>query len=985
MFESGSHVYTLPLGVDFATNLVLGLQDRLAGLPPEAAADVRLYVNSQRMRRRVNDALTASGAAILPRVLLVTDLSQDPILADLPPMVTPLRRRLELSVLIDPFLDLPPYPAPKAALFDLADGLAALIDEMQEEGVSTATVANLDVSGHSEHWARTQAFLGIVAPFVAESSALDPAARRRLAVERLAVQWKVAPPPGFVIVAGSTGSRGATALFMKTVAGLPNGAVVLPGFDTNLPDEVWRSMDDALTAEDHPQFRFRRLFDAMELSPSDCRRWNAATPADPARNRLISLSLRPAPVTDQWLTDGQRLPDLLSATAKITLIEAPSLRSEATSVALIMRQAAETGKTVVLITPDRNLGRRVTAALDRWGILPDDSAGSPLAQSAPGRLLRHVARLLGARLTAESLVEVLKHPLTNSGEGRGEHLDFARLLEMTLREKGPAFPTARALLHWATALNDPAILQWTNAIAAIVDGLGQAGRRHLMDHVAAHRATAEAFARGANAAGTGQLWLADAGQAALAMMENLAIEAPHGGLISTSAYCELFESVIAAGEIRAPLAGHPRIAIMGAREAREQGADLVILGSLTDGVWPALAKPDPWLNRAMRKDAGLLLPERQIGLSALDYQIAMAAPEVVITRSVRDAEAETVPSRWLNRLINLINGLPDKNGPEAYAAMKERGAYWLSLSRRLDALSPEQVNDPALKPALRPAPRPPLKSRPDRISLSAVSTLIRDPYSIYARSILRLTPLGPLGAKPDSRDRGTAIHKTLEIFVRDRPFVEARPEARARLLSVASRILSEETPLLSTRLIWLGKLERAVDQFLSVENKMGGTTLAVESRGSILLGDLPFTIHGLPDRIDELPDGRLHLIDYKSGAAPTQAEQKYFQKQLLLAAAMAERGGFETLGPSSVARISYIGLTPGKPPVETEMTTEILDDVWNGMINLIRHYMDHRTGYAARRAMAKASTPSDYDHLSRFGEWQTSDEAVPEIVGPVDV
>jgi ATP-dependent helicase/nuclease subunit B len=90
------------------------------------------------------------------------------------------------------------------------------------------------------------------------------------------------------------------------------------------------------------------------------------------------------------------------------------------------------------------LTRRVTAALDRWGITPDDSAGRPLALSAPGRLLRHVAGMMGAKLTSDMLLTLLKHPLAFTGADRGEHLLFTRLLELQLRRNGPAFPQAIA-------------------------------------------------------------------------------------------------------------------------------------------------------------------------------------------------------------------------------------------------------------------------------------------------------------------------------------------------------------------------------------------------------------------------------------------------------------------------------------------------------------------------------------------------------------
>src|SRR5256885_7498107 len=42
-----------------------------------------------------------------------------------------------------------------------------------------------------------------------------------------------------VIAAGSTGSIPATAELLKTIAQLPNGAVVLPGLDSDLDEPSW--------------------------------------------------------------------------------------------------------------------------------------------------------------------------------------------------------------------------------------------------------------------------------------------------------------------------------------------------------------------------------------------------------------------------------------------------------------------------------------------------------------------------------------------------------------------------------------------------------------------------------------------------------------------------------------------------------------------------------------------------------------------------
>ncbi|MDB5658565.1 MAG: RecB family exonuclease-like protein [Cypionkella sp.] len=970
-------IFALPPGADFPAQLVLGLIERMAAQPPEAMARVTVYLNTARMRRRVVQLFTEQGARFLPRLPLVTDLAQDPTLALAAP-VPPLRRRLQMAELIAKLLDAQPDLAPRSALYDLADSLANLMDEMQGEGVSVEAISGLDVSTHSKHWERTQTFLRIVAPLFTEPT--DAESRQRLAVQHIARLWQSNPPQNPVLIAGSTGSRGTTALFMQAVATLPQGALVLPGFDFDTPSSVWQAMDDALTAEDHPQYRFRHLVDLLQITPGGIKPWRNTQPPDPDRNRLISLSLRPAPVTDQWLIEGPHLPDLPAATANLTLIEAASPRAEALAIALILREAAEAGTKAALITPDRNLTRQVTAALDRWALLPDDSAGRPLALSAPGRFLRHTAALLGQRLTADSLLTVLKHPLTASGPARGPHLRFTRDLELKLRKKGPAFPTTADLLAWAEARRDDA-LPWAHFVATSFEDLDQVARRPLTEHVAHHRALSEALARGLDPSGSGDLWNKAAGIEALALVDNLSAEAPYGGTFSAAEYRDLFESLVNKGEVREPVQAHPNIMIWGTLEARVQGAELVILGGLNDGIWPKTPQPDPWLNRSMRKKAALLLPERQIGLSAHDYQQAIAAPRVILSRAVRNAEAETVPSRWLNRLMNLMDGLPQRNGGLALVEMRARGAEWLALARALEQPTVEQTADPRLQPANRPAPQPPIAARPAKLSLTNIERLIRDPYAIYARYILRLHPLDPLHQAPDARDRGIIVHEVLERFVKTRPENENRAEARARLLTLAREVLAEESPFPSARALWLAKLDRAADHFLTQDAKHGGTALAIETKGALKLDGLDFTLFGTPDRIDRLPDGTLQLIDYKTGAAPTAAQQKTYAKQLLLAAVMADRGGFADLGASRVAKITYIGLGSGEDVVETEITEALLTEHWDKLLALIARYFRRSTGYTARRALFEIRHPGDYDHLSRFGEWEMSDRAVAEMVG----
>jgi ATP-dependent helicase/nuclease subunit B len=977
MFDTPApRLFALPPGVDFGHEVVAGLATRMAGQPPEGWARVTLFVNTRRMQRRIRAVFDAGEARLLPQIRLITDLALDPIAADLPPPVPPLRRRLELTQLVAGLLDRQPDLAPRSALFDLSDSLANLFDEMAGEGVDPDAIAALDVTDLSGHWARAQQFLQIAGQF--GSTAADREHRQRQVILRLRESWTTRPPTDPIIVAGSTGSRGSTALLLDAVARLPQGAVILPGFDFDLPPAIWDRLDHALTGEDHPQFRFQSLMRRLGLGPQDVRRWTAAAPPSPLRNRLVSLSLRPAPVTDQWRSEGALLGPLESATAALTLVEAPSPRAEAETIALRLRAAVEEGITAALITPDRMLTRQVAAALDRWRIMPDDSAGTPLPLSPPGRFLRQIAAIAGTRLTAEALLSLLKHPLCHSGRAdRGDHLLRTRELELSIRRHGPPFPAGADIARWAQGRpGDATGATWGAWVADWADQLAAIGPQSLAGHLHDHLTLAALIAAGpATATPSGELWAEAAGRAARTVCDALVLHGEAGGHLSPQDYDALFGSVLNGGEVRDRDAGHPQVLIWGTLEARVQSADLIILGGLNEGTWPKAAPPDPWLNRAMRQKAGLLLPERQIGLSAHDYFQAIAGREVWITRAVRSDDAQTVASRWINRLTNLLAGLPGQGGDVALAAMRQRGQDWLARSAALSA----PPGNPC--PAARPSPRPPLEARPKSLSVSSISRLIRDPYAIYAEKVLRLQPLDPLTPEPDAPLRGTILHKVFESCIKAGTD-PADPAARDRLMQVATAVLGADCPWPTVRHLWLARIDRIADWFVATEVQRQQTArpYLFEVRGSATLTDLDFTLIAKADRIDLGPGGRPLIYDYKTGTPPSTKEQLVFEKQLLLEAAIAERGGFAGIAPGPVLGAVYIGV--GTKPVELAAPLAEISaaQVWAELRDLISRWQNYDRGYSSRMAVKRDAFAGDYDHLARFGEWDLSTPVSPEDI-----
>lgn len=978
MFDPSAmpRLYAVPLGLDFSCNLYHGLVERFAGMAPEDVAQVEVFVNTRRMQRRLISLFHEGPAMLLPQIKLVTDIGVSAALSDIPPAVPSLKRRLEIAQLVKALISVDPTLAAKDSVFDLADSLFALMSEMQGEGVLPEKIANLDVSDQSGHWQRALQFVGLVQDFFNDKNAPDAEGRQRRVIEAEIACWQSDPPQHPVIVAGSTGSRGATSLFMQAVARLPKGAVVIPGFDRDMHAGVWASLDAKDGLEDHPQFRFKALCDALNIEPDTLPDWHATPVPNPDRNALISLSLRPAPVTDQWITEGAHLSDLEQSTQGITLIEASSPRAEADAIAARLRHALDEGKTAALITPDRILTRQVAGALDRWGIKPDDSAGLPLQLSAPGRLLRHMADHMCEQLDAEHLLVLLRHPLTNSeNEDRGPHILRTNALELELRRNGPPFPTAESLRAWAatTAKAHPDRAQWIEWVIATLLEPNLGGTRALTDHLAQHIEVTERLAAGPGGDDSGGLWKEAAGREALRVISDLRLHSEAGGKVSAEDYRRILSSLLSSGEVRDRDSGDPRVLIWGTLEARVQSADLVILGSMNEGTWPEAATPDPWLNRQMRKEAGLLLPERRIGLSAHDYQQAVCSKDVVISRAIRSDEAETVPSRWVNRLMNLLGGLTDKGGPDRLSDMRARGAYWIDVAAKISA-PPNPV-----APAVRPSPCPPKDVRPTSLSVTQIKTLIRDPYAIYAKKILRLNALDLLTKTADAPLYGIIVHEVLERFTQSHQDPDD-PKALAALLAIADTVLNEMCPWPAMRHFWKERIAGFAPHFLEEETarRHDVTNIHVESWGELYLPSIAFTLTGKADRIDVIDDGRVRIYDYKTGAPPSRDEQLNFDKQLLLEAAMVEEGAFKSVGSARTADAVYIRLGGDLKNRAAPLDASPPDETLQRFQGLIAKWMDPNKGYTSRRANQSMKFEGDYDHLARHGEWDETELPTPE-------
>ena len=981
--------FSLPPGTDFAQAFSAGFHARVGGQSPALIAQTLILTNSGRTQLLIEETLadTAPRPGPLPRLRSISQIHADPSLSpELPPSIPALRRKLRLTRLVEAYLSVNARGgetlAPISAATDLANALALLIDQMHDEGIDPQAlelaVADHDLSEASAaHWQRSLRFIDIVRNVwpdmlaEQEGGVLDPRERQSLVVDQMIAHWQVQPPSAPVVAIGSTGSVASTARLLLAVAELPNGMVVLPGFDPELDPTIWEAAE-----ADHPMGPFRRWMAPAGITPDAVAPWRESLST--ARNGLIAQALRPAPVTDHWHEAASALRDgAEAATSGISLIEAESIRIEASAIAFAMREAIETlDQRVTLITPDAALARRVTVNLAAFDIVPDDTSGQPLSQTPPGILFALLLQAALGRAEAVQWAALLSHPLLRPGLSRTDHLALARAYELAvLREVQLDAGTSR-LPDWPERLLErfPTGPAWVSRINETIGALAAtaSGGLPLKALVAAHLQAAEAMTSGEDAETVPAIWGDEAGKQLQLFFERLGEAADAFGSELVTDYAALLRGLIQGETLRPrPREPHPRVAIRGPREARIEAADVVILAGLNEGVWPAPSDPGPWLSRPMHEAVGLPLPERSVGLSAHDFQQAVCQPKVILSRAKKVDGTPTVASRWLIRLQTLIEGIGA--GP-AWQEMQKRGARYTGLASQMARpLAP-------VERAKRPAPTLPAIPEPRRLSVTEIETLIRDAYAVYARRVMKLHPLNPLGRAADVRIRGEVVHTIMEQFALATPVWPGTDAARETLVRVADEVLAREVAQPDLRRVWRARVARFADWFVTEESKRraDATPLQPEVRGTmeIALPNGPLEIRAKADRIDRRLDGSAAIYDYKTGAPPSENQIGSFSHQLHLQAAILAAGGFEQIPPMDATDGAYIGLTgsrtggketrpkdlPGEIPKFTERVRDLLAAYDTG------------APWTALGRPHLQSFESDYDHLSRRDEWAGEDD-----------
>ena len=981
-------VFNMPSGMPFLASLAKGLKAELG----DDLSKALILLPTRRAVRGLTDIFIEDakrdgvGVVRLPRLNTLADIDPNEppfepsdIAGLVPQSIDGVQRRFEMARVIEQFyLRTSDLPLDAAAALSLADPLLTILDDAAAEETPISKLAELkDIQAFAAQHFQYQAELyKIIQTYwparLKELDAIEPKARQVRVLDMLTRQWTQTPPDYPIIIAGSTGTLSATASLMACVSRLPRGLIILPGLNQTT-QKVWDEIKDQ-----HPLNALRNLIQTIGIERGNVQTWpyvqeTSATQSRDLKSRrsLLAESLVPVDNTSDWLTriatlreNAQSGDPFITAMEGLSLLEAENDEDEALAIALVIRETLETpDHTAALVTPDQALARRVKARLRRWTVDVDLSQGQPLEETPLGGFLTAIVDLLQDPFSPVALAVLCNHPLTCLGQEKGAvRQDWRALEKRHFRGVRPSEDTVKKheLMNGLYA-----------ALAPLFDLGGMASSENWAQ---ALWAVAMTLSEREEAS----LWQSEGGEEAQSVLQSMIDYGHNLPDISPRGLSRLLAVLMRGKVVRPPFGTHPRLSILGPLEARMLEADVIIMGGLNEGIWPATPKIEPFLSRNMRRAVGLSLPEKRFGLSAHDFAELAANPTVIMTRSKRSGGSPMVASRWLWRLMTLLEGAL---GAEESEALLGRNNHYLKLAQQLDRY------DGDLAPATPPEPRPPIEDRwafrkGRSVSITQVKTWIRDPYSIFARHSLGLRPLNPLDAPMGPGDFGTAIHDGLEQFL-----LEHKEAGADQSLETLTQFLKQAFEIKGYADFEIAKersrFEAISENFLAwlkTRRDEGFDVYKIESEAAFKIDEVNFTLTGKADLIERRPDC-YGVIDYKTGTPATADMVKAgFDPQLPLTAWLIEQGAFDGVSKGDTLEMGYVRIKGSNDDfAHTHLTApknrkglsgaEYAGDAIDTLKKLIVSYDKDTTAYYSQPRIQYTHDYGEFDDLARRSEW----------------
>ncbi|AIK97226.1 PD-(D/E)XK nuclease family protein [Candidatus Odyssella acanthamoebae] len=924
-------VFTIPFGQPFLETLADGIMQRFSS-NPLLLAKTLVILPTRRGCLGLKEAFQQRrNSQILPRIIALADLEQEPTVPGfIAPVLRPAMPAAQQLGLLSQLI-LKKEQTSIATALNLAKELMTLLDEIHTSDGDIARLQTLVGTQFAQHWQITLDFLKIITDYwpsiLQDYGMIDSAQRRRDNLRVLAQQWAPDYP---VILAGTTATRPATADLAKAILNFQNGNIVLPGFE---------ALSEDLPPSTHPLYTLHQFVD--RLGSLDIRPWVTLAAPAKARGKLLQQAMAPVINMAQPLSAAEQQ-DIIS---NLSMVECRDTGHEALIIALKIRQSLAEGlESIIVITPDMELTRRLQSQLKRWNIIANTSQGTPLTKTVVGTFLCLITQFR-SQPTPRGLLALLKHPLCYRHLNRAAHLNHVRQLDLKLRRRRqPNLLSADYVKEEDR--------EWYEGFLKDMVLTDHSSKKSLTEHLDDLIKIAEILCA------PEKLWGEADGQRAADYFASLK---PHGDFyppLNGREFRDLLPQLMNQELVHDRQGIGSPVRILGALEARQAHAPLMILAGLNEGTWPQDLASDPWLNRQMRLDLGLPDPLRRIGLSAHDFCLGFSAPQAMLTRSMRKSGTATVPSRWWLRLETLLS---------IHKIKLDDGKQLKEWAEKLDA--PQKI-----EPAAEPLPCPPLDKRPVHFSTTDIEQLMRDPFGYYARRILKLRKLDVPDEDLDSRDLGNLIHEGLDLYHR----LYGNQIDLDKLIDCGEKTFAPFIADPYVQHFWWPRFTSVAHWLVNEWRKRQLDYTFTEIEGTL---DFNYghrrsaTITSIADRID-VRDGQAIILDYKTGSTlPTKGDIiAGLSPQLAIEALLLANNGFPPLINHSLSNLEYWHLKGGKDGgavVNLKDINLLVESTEQGLKNLLQHFLMSATPYLCNPWGESKLKNRDYSQLARLEEWNS--------------
>jgi ATP-dependent helicase/nuclease subunit B len=859
-----------------------------------------------------------------------------------------------------------------ASLALVADNLQSFLDEVEKEGVNLDDLAQIDDGEMASHKQQILQFLQYFSSIwqnsLLKKGLISDAKKRNLMLNNFSNHLQKNGSKFSIIAAGSTGSVFAASKLLKTIADLENGSVVLFGLDQDLDDKIWEKI-----SENHPQFMLKKLIERLGIVKNDVKNIGGASGFV---EKLCSRAMLPADFIDGWKFENKEFDEK----KEYLKIETENEFDEAKIIAFQLREILEEkGKTAALISNDKNINQLVKANLSAWQIEIDDSSSSNLAESEIVNFLFLISEFVENDFSALNLLSILKHPLASF---RGELL---RVLEMDILRDVVKFADFDDLI--LNVENDD-LKKWLGEIADILKPLivelgkkkidfrnvvrvhfecfeGLSEKRDLnykapYQESGDKRKTHEIPCQARDDEHIDRLPVLDTGSRET--QQNIQGKKEFLNFINeisnskvkfeceSESYNRLLQNFLKNYQYRKTGNFHPRLQILSTMEARLMSFDLVIVAGLCEGSFPSSASED-WLGSKIRNEIGMPTKSRKIGIESYDFCNYLGGKKVVLFYPKSQNNSPTIKSRFLLKLETILK----INGWNEFLQNGEEYLEILKISK----------NDQIQKVRANPKPSQNLT----KISATDISKWMRNPYSIYAKRILKLKPLKKIEQEASFAEFGNFVHKSLEEFIRNYPKID--------LTEYAKKIFSQYFPDNTSRLLWWPKFENIAEWFIKQENIVRGDLKEsfVEVEAEMIIQNVILSTK--IDRINLYQDGSFEIIDYKTGQLPKIKEiESGIEPQLAVEAFILSCGEIKNypqlngkIDVEKITNLQYQNLKGNNKNDITDLknSQDLIDGAEDGIFRILNMFADSKHGYVCAPNF-DLYKQDDYWHLGRIEE-----------------